>query len=599
MKEIRTLSKTTVFALSVFYLLLIFLASIFFWFLVQEIATGEGRMLNSAVLDVGFTFVSSLSITLFIALLLYAISKSIRIRKVDPFRGGLKLKFIVFFSGFSLLISIPQIVLAVLLISSTSNLWISPSTERILQDSRASLIASQNEKNKILENLTKSSLYDNAVEEMINNPMQQRQIWRNFQYLNSHLSSIQAFNEGGEDIVFAGNEICRLDYSPRLEQMNQGEFPLSIYKEHSVFRYVNTVKIEDRSYKVVSSIIRNDVDSVLINDISNLYEHYLPLIESREWIQRNLILILLLFVLAINIFSVYLSLYFSDLIIYPILDVEKAIKRVSQGEFSVRLYPAKNSSFTDLSESFNKMVYDLEKLQKNSSHFNKMKAWQEIAKRMAHEINNPLTPIRLSAERIMRQYKKGSKNFGEILEKSGNAIISEVENLQGLLHDFRAFSKLPEPKMESVNLLHLLETEAILYEHLNEKKVVFSLENVDPTINLRVDKGQIKQVFANLFKNAMEAIEGDGEIQLVTALVSRQNIKYCRIVVEDNGKGMTKEVVENVFTPYYTTKNDGTGLGLAIVERIIFTHKGRIKVYSKLGKGTTFIVDLPLEMKYE
>jgi nitrogen fixation/metabolism regulation signal transduction histidine kinase len=213
---------------------------------------------------------------------------------------------------------------------------------------------------------------------------------------------------------------------------------------------------------------------------------------------------------------------------------------------------------------------------------------------MAHEIKNPLTPIKLSAQRILRRYHEKSETFGEILEPAVASIIEEVDNLNNLLDEFRTFSRLPAPQIEEENLLALIQEVLAVYAE-SYPNVRINLEHVDGETVLPIDKGQMRQVFGNLFKNAFEAIGETGTVSVRTDLVRKQNKRYCRVQVQDSGKGIDPDFHGQVFNPYFTTKPDGTGLGLPIVERIIFDHKGQIWFETEKDVGTTFIMDLPME----
>jgi nitrogen fixation/metabolism regulation signal transduction histidine kinase len=239
------------------------------------------------------------------------------------------------------------------------------------------------------------------------------------------------------------------------------------------------------------------------------------------------------------------------------------------------------------------MVSELEKSRTKLIQTEKVAAWQEIAQRLAHEIRNPLTPIKLTAERLLKKYHTDQENFHRIFPKSITSIISEVDGLNGLLMEFRNFSRLPAPKKTAVHLKSLISEAAGLYTGSNPKLSI-SFSEVDDSIYLPLDYGQIKQVFSNLFKNAVEAMEDSGSIFIRTGLVKKQNTIYCRIQVQDTGPGIPPEQHSQVFNPYFTTKPHGTGLGLAIIERIIFDHMGQIWFETETGEGTTFFLDLPL-----
>ena len=240
------------------------------------------------------------------------------------------------------------------------------------------------------------------------------------------------------------------------------------------------------------------------------------------------------------------------------------------------------------------MMTELERSRYKLLQTEKIQAWQEIAQRMAHEIKNPLTPIKLSAQRILYRFREKRDNFEEILEPAVESIIDEVENLNNLLEEFRTFSRLPAPEMENVNLYTLIMEVLAVYAGLYPG-VTVRVEDVDQEMYLPVDRGQMRQVFGNLLKNAFEAIGEKGSVVLRTDLVRKQNRRYCRIQIKDSGAGIDPDFHGQVFNPYFTTKEEGTGLGLPIVERIIFDHKGQIWFETEIGAGTTFIIDLPME----
>jgi nitrogen fixation/metabolism regulation signal transduction histidine kinase len=224
----------------------------------------------------------------------------------------------------------------------------------------------------------------------------------------------------------------------------------------------------------------------------------------------------------------------------------------------------------------------------------KVTAWQEIAQRLAHEIKNPLTPIKLSAQRILRKAQTDPANLERIVETSVQAIINEVDNLDRLLREFRDFSRLPAPTLADVDLRRLVNEIAEVHA-APYKSIQFRIEEVPEGLILKADKTQLKQVFINLFKNAFEAIDGEGRVTVRADLVRKGNTQYCRIQVRDTGRGIGEEYQNQVFNPYFTTKGAGTGLGLPIVERIIFDHKGQIWFETQGGVGTTFFIDLPME----
>jgi signal transduction histidine kinase len=180
------------------------------------------------------------------------------------------------------------------------------------------------------------------------------------------------------------------------------------------------------------------------------------------------------------------------------------------------------------------------------------------------------------------------------LEPAISSIIEEVNNLNKLLVEFREFTRLPNPHPENVNIRVLIEEVVEFYRTLSSQ-VSINYQLMEDEVNIKADRNQIKQVFANLLKNAMQAMPSGGEISIMTDLVKKNDNRYFRVQIRDTGEGIDESIREKIFDPYFSTKGEGSGLGLSIVDRIIFDHSGRIWFESKRGSGTTFFIDLPLE----
>jgi len=215
-------------------------------------------------------------------------------------------------------------------------------------------------------------------------------------------------------------------------------------------------------------------------------------------------------------------------------------------------------------------------------------AWNEVARRVAHEIKNPLTPIRLSAERILKKYQKGDESLGEALE-SGVAIIrDEVDSLRQMVDEFSRFARMRPPHLRSTNVQGLVTETLKLYEGL-KPGVEIAGEVDEATGDAMLDRAQIKQVLINLIDNAMEAIEPPGKVRVSA---SKKN-GSLRLDVTDTGPGIPNADRDKLFTPHFSTKGRGTGLGLSIVHRIISEHHGSVDVSDNQPHGTIFSIDLP------
>jgi len=221
-----------------------------------------------------------------------------------------------------------------------------------------------------------------------------------------------------------------------------------------------------------------------------------------------------------------------------------------------------------------------------------------MAQQLAHEVKNPLTPIKLSAERVLRRWRNDPENISEILENSMLAIIQETEGLSTLLNEFRTLSKPMEPSRSWTSLKEPVE-EVINSYSSSYPDIKFNMEHIDDGISIKIDKHRFTQILTNLVINAIDAMNGSGSIEIRTDLVKKREICYCRISVKDSGKGIGSQESQLVFTPYFTTKESGTGLGLPIVKRIVNDHGGAIWFDSGEGMGTIFYLDLPAEKTVE
>jgi len=219
------------------------------------------------------------------------------------------------------------------------------------------------------------------------------------------------------------------------------------------------------------------------------------------------------------------------------------------------------------------------------------RAWREVARRIAHEIKNPLTPIQLSAQRIRKKYLDQIED-NKLLDSCTATIIDEVYGLKNMVNEFSKFARLPEINPVPVNINKILENVCNLFEPGLPSSVVLKLI-VDPDIpELRLDEEQIKRVFTNLIDNAVSSISNNGEIVVKSSFL--KDLKMVSLIVSDNGKGIPNHIIPRIFDPYVTTKREGSGLGLAIAQQIINDHGGFIRLDATQKIGTKFKIELPV-----
>lgn len=221
----------------------------------------------------------------------------------------------------------------------------------------------------------------------------------------------------------------------------------------------------------------------------------------------------------------------------------------------------------------------------------RMAAWREVARRIAHEIKNPLTPIQLSAQRLRKRYLQTFSGEDQVFDQSTETIIKSVEELKILVNEFSQFARMPAAQPAPCNLNEIIAEAATLYSEAH-RHILFS-SNLDADIPvIRLDRDQIKRVLINLLDNAVASIEGSGSITVESNYNRELNI--VTFAVSDSGHGIPREDKPRLFEPYFSTKKSGTGLGLSIVNTIITDHHGFIRVRDNEPKGTKFIVELPV-----
>jgi two-component system nitrogen regulation sensor histidine kinase NtrY len=222
----------------------------------------------------------------------------------------------------------------------------------------------------------------------------------------------------------------------------------------------------------------------------------------------------------------------------------------------------------------------------------RMAAWREVARRIAHEIKNPLTPIQLSAQRLRKRYMERLQPDGAVFDECTRTIVKQVEELKGLVNEFSNFARMPASQPTPSRLNEIIQETLVLFQG-TPKQVHFEfVPNELPILN--IDRDQMKRVMINLIKNSLAAIENGGKIRIQTSY--DPTLQTVRLEVSDDGCGIPDEDKGRLFEPYFSTKRSGTGLGLTIVNAIISDHNGYIRVRDNKPKGTTFLIELPVRI---
>ena len=287
------------------------------------------------------------------------------------------------------------------------------------------------------------------------------------------------------------------------------------------------------------------------------------------------------------------SLWLTSRFSRPIEQLAAAASEVAAGNWNARVAISSHDELGELAHSFNRMTQQLSDQRERLVQSERVAAWRELARRLAHELKNPLFPLQLTVENLTRARELPPAEFDEVFRESTGTLTAEIANLKNVITRFSDFSKMPKPQLQELALTNVLNQLTAFYEPVltqRQPPVVLQCRMCAEPITITGDPVLLHRALSNLVLNAMDAMPNGGDIIIESA---RKNC-MAEVRITDTGTGMAPEECARLFTPYYTTKQYGTGLGLAIVQSVISDHRGTIRVESKPGGGTTFIVELPL-----
>ena len=311
-------------------------------------------------------------------------------------------------------------------------------------------------------------------------------------------------------------------------------------------------------------------------------------------IQISFFIIYIIFTLILVLMSASFGINLAAKTIKPLNNLFKAAKSVSEGDYDVKLNEDKNEDFKNLNLIFNDMVSQIKKQKQKNILSGRFEAWQVIARKLAHEIRNPLTPIQLSLDRI-----KDKMSTDESSKKHLSIINNQIFEISKLVNSFSDFARMPKPIIEKNDLISIVKNSQETYQ-LNYEQIKFIINNSLTDTEIHCDKGQINRVLLNIYKNAIESIEErlidtkfKGEI--LTELSNDKKFYFLNIV--DNGVGFKESEKFKHNDPYFTTKKDGSGLGLSIVSKIVHEHNGQIFYENRKHKNGAYVsITLPKKL---
>jgi two-component system, NtrC family, nitrogen regulation sensor histidine kinase NtrY len=319
---------------------------------------------------------------------------------------------------------------------------------------------------------------------------------------------------------------------------------------------------------------------------------HLPYSETNEFLEKEIEVFFSTLVkvyLVLLIIGGMIAYFLSNYITRSLRTISDRFKNVQFNAKNEKLEWKSRDEIGLLVNEYNKMIDQLEQSAEQLARTERETAWREMAKQVAHEIKNPLTPMKLSLQHLERTYSPNDPDFKERLERFSKNMIEQIDTLSNIASEFSNFAKMPKAKMEDVNVIDIIRSSTNLFK---AETTIRCINDCEEAI-IRGDKEQLLRVFSNLIKNSIQAIPNDRNAEITISALTQNNI--ITIAVIDNGTGIPEEKKDYIFVPNFTTKTTGMGLGLAMVKNIIELHEGTIWFESEPDKGTTFYIQLPLK----
>ena len=537
-------------------------------------------------------------LTLFFGLIVYETYKILGKRRRKKLGSEVNLKYILYFSSTTLLPSIIIAVFSLILFNVGLNNYFDRKIKSIVNNSadlsRNYVAQTRNSIETdillmVLDVDNQSALYYENPKQFLNLLTSQRFLRR--------LDEVHLL-DSSSNIIMSNIVDPSIDFVPPTEEA----FSISLEGK--------PVRIVDPNTNRTSALVKLEnfidtylyivrfIDPKVINYLKQTGEavsFYYSVQESKTGIKITFAIIYLLIVSLLLFLSIILSINFASRLTIPIVNLITASEKISSGDLNAKVAQIEtDKEFKKLNLNFNSMIDKLKKQQDRLLLSERHAAWESVARKLAHEIKNPLTPIQLSIDRIKEKYLNkidGDKNFSNYL----NTITKQIKDIEHLLNEFSDFARMPKPILKKVDLNKIIYRSVNLHELSNTDKT-FRLSKGKLSSDVSGDEEQLNRVFINLIKNSIESIDEKkskkadfkGEISIDI----KADSDYIYVPIIDNGVGFEQVNKTKMLTPYYTTKKKGTGLGLAIVTKVITDHNGTI-LFNSIKNGAKIEIILP------
>jgi nitrogen fixation/metabolism regulation signal transduction histidine kinase len=355
----------------------------------------------------------------------------------------------------------------------------------------------------------------------------------------------------------------------------------SLYENELALTFSSTTINDEKLIIGYRSILNSDGRPVGAVAIPTFLESPIFVEQMLETTSYLLLVYLVMFTLFIGG-----TVFLSGRLTRPLTLIQRGLNKITKGNTESKVPVSGNDEIGSLASAYNEMVERLGEAQKELIKAERESAWKEMAQQVAHEIKNPLTPMKLNLQHLQRQLESNPDDvlkLKPLIEKTADNIISQIESLNKIASDFSKFAKPIQTEKQQIDLVDIINSASSLYEHNESVDILKSIPAVPVYIN--GDEDELRRVFINLIKNGIEAVNNkEAIIKIRLTTVNREVI----VEVEDNGEGIAKDDQDQIFSPQFSTKSSGTGLGLAITKKIVEAHNGTISFNSNGKTGTTF-----------
>jgi signal transduction histidine kinase len=387
-------------------------------------------------------------------------------------------------------------------------------------------------------------------------------------------------------MLYRGSEL-EVSTTPQIFQQNilPATMPYRVYRN----LYENELALTFSSTTISNEKLIIGYRSLLNSDGRPVGAVAIPtFLESPVFVEQMLETTSYLLLVYLVMFTLFIggTVFLSGRLTRPLTLIQRGLNKVTKGNTESKVPVSGNDEIGSLASAYNEMVERLGEAQKELIKAERESAWKEMAQQVAHEIKNPLTPMKLNLQHLQRQLESNPDDvlkLKPLIEKTADNIINQIESLSKIASDFSKFAKPIQTEKQKLNLTEILNSAASLYEHNDSVRIKKTVPK--KPVYLNGDEDELRRVFINLIKNGIEAVR-DNTAEIRISLKCSKGVIEAEF--EDNGEGIEAEDRDQIFHPQFSTKSSGTGLGLAITKKIIEAHNGTISFESEPGRGTTF-----------